>query len=118
MDRAKMVSIKNAEHYTWGQLNSGWHLLKNNELSVIEESMEPGTSEQLHFHRKAQQLFYILSGKAGLEINQQLIQLNPGESIHIPPGIPHMIYNNGDIVLRFIVISAPKSQGDRVNVDG
>jgi mannose-6-phosphate isomerase-like protein (cupin superfamily) len=118
MPVTKIVSINNGEHYNWGQNNDGWHLLKNDALSVIEESMLPGTSEQLHFHQKAQQLFYILSGKAGFKIDQQLLYLVSGESVHIPPEIPHLIFNNGDAVLRFIVVSSPKSHGDREEVAG
>ena len=111
-----IVSIKNAEHYIWGQNSNGWHLLKNDYLSVIEERMEPATSEHRHFHKKAQQLFYILSGEAGFEIGQKIIHLSTGETVHVPPGIAHRIFNKGDADLRFIVISSPKSHGDRVDM--
>ncbi|MEP7144142.1 MAG: cupin domain-containing protein [Ferruginibacter sp.] len=113
MDKDRIISVKNAEHYVWGNGSDGWHLLKNEDLSVIEERMEPGTSEVLHFHKKAQQLFYILSGEAGFESGQTLIHLGAGETVHVPPGIPHRIFNNCDEDLRFIVISSPESHGDR-----
>ncbi|MEP7107233.1 MAG: cupin domain-containing protein [Ferruginibacter sp.] len=116
METGMIVSVKNAEHYLWGQNNDGWHLLKNDDLSVIGERMGPGTSEYLHFHKKAQQLFYILSGEAGFEVNHKLIHLCTGETVHVPPGIPHKIFNNGNADLHFIVISAPQSHGDRVDV--
>lgn len=112
----KIVSVNNAEHYTWGQNSDGWHLLKNEALSVIEEQMAPGAGEQLHFHYKAQQLFYILSGEAGFEINQEHYHLHAGETLHIPPGTPHRILNNGGANLRFIVISSPPSHADRKNL--
>jgi oxalate decarboxylase/phosphoglucose isomerase-like protein (cupin superfamily) len=36
-------------------------------LSVIEEQMPSGASEVRHYHRNAQQFFFILSGQATLE---------------------------------------------------
>lgn len=110
------ISINNAEHYTWGENCDGWHLLKNDDLSVIEEKMPPGSFEQLHFHTEAQQVFYILSGEALFQINQNETRLARGETIHVPAGIPHKISNTADTDLRFIVISSPKAHGNRVNL--
>ena len=111
-----IISTDNAEHYTWGSQCDGWHLLKSDSLSVIQERMPPGTSEQLHYHEHAQQLFYILSGIATFEINGELKTVNGGQSIHIRNKIKHRILNNGDADLHFLVVSEPKSHGDRVNV--
>lgn len=111
-----MKSIKNAEHYTWGDNCDGWHLLKTEELSVIQEKMSSGTAEQLHIHAHSQQLFYILSGVATFEINGQIIVIDAHESIHIPKATRHFIANRSDNVLEFIVISMPKSHGDRQNL--
>ena len=110
------ISVHNAAHYTWGQNCDGWHLLKNDDLSVIEEKMPPGSFEQLHLHAKAQQVFYILSGEALFQIKEKEIRLTTGESIHVPPGIPHKISNAADGELRFLVISSPKAHGDRINL--
>jgi len=79
-----MKSIKNAESYTWGDGCVGWHLLKTDSLSIIQEKMPPGSSEQLHFHKHSQQVFYILSGVATFEIDGQVVVINAKESIHIP----------------------------------
>jgi len=39
------VSKKNAEHYTWGQQCDGWYLVKDDQMTIIEERMPPGTAE-------------------------------------------------------------------------
>lgn len=109
-------SINNGEHYKWGDQCDGWHLLNTNSLSVIQEKMPVGTFEQLHLHTYAQQLFYILSGVATFEIEGQIYVVNANESIHIPNGTKHCISNKGEEVLEFIVISEPKSHGDRQNL--
>jgi mannose-6-phosphate isomerase-like protein (cupin superfamily) len=111
-----MKSIKNAEHYTWGDNCDGWHLLKTADLSVIQEKMPPGTSKQLHFHEHAQQFFYILSGVATFNIDGREIVVNAGESIHISKTIKHCIANRSDEDIKFLVISEPKAHGDRTNL--
>jgi mannose-6-phosphate isomerase-like protein (cupin superfamily) len=62
------VSRATAERYGWGNNCDGWHLLKDADLSVIEEQMPPGTSEVMHCHHQAQQFFYVLSGRCVMEI--------------------------------------------------
>jgi mannose-6-phosphate isomerase-like protein (cupin superfamily) len=61
---ASPVSISNAEHYVWGQVCDGWHLLKSDGLSVICERVPPGAGEIAHYHERAHQFFYVLSGRA------------------------------------------------------
>lgn len=106
-------STKNAEHYKWGHNCDGWYLLKTDTLSVIQERIPVGGSEILHFHYFSQQLFYVLSGVATFEIEGKTYIVNANESIHIPKMTKHRISNKGDEVLTFIVISEPKSHGDR-----
>ncbi len=64
-----ITSTDNAEHYTWGDQCDGWPLLRTDSLSVIQERMPPGTGEQFHYHERAQQLFYILSGTGTFEVD-------------------------------------------------
>ena len=117
MKAVEKLSTKNTESYKWGNNCTGWHLLNTDTLSAIEETMPPGTSEQAHFHRMAQQLFYILSGVATFETADNTIQVSANESFHVPPNTVHKISNGGVEPLRFIVISEPQSHGDRFNTD-
>jgi len=110
-------SITNAEHYTWGDNCDGWHLLKSDTLSVIQERMPPRTMEKRHFHKVAQQVFYILEGTASFEIEGEVYSLEAHQSIHVPAGKAHCISNQTTTDLCFIVISEPKSQGDRNEIE-
>jgi mannose-6-phosphate isomerase-like protein (cupin superfamily) len=107
------TSKATAEHYTWGSRCDGWHLLKNSELSVIQECMPPGTAEVRHFHHRAQQFFYILAGAAVMEVEGRSIKLTAGEGIWIPVGLAHQIKNDSGGEVHFLVISQPPSHGDR-----
>ncbi|WP_210518952.1 cupin domain-containing protein [Hymenobacter terricola] len=112
------TSTQTAEHYTWGEHCDGWHLLKSDSLSVIQERMPPGTAEQRHVHGRAQQVFFILAGEATFEVAAETVRVAAQESLHIRPGIPHRISNHGPADLHFLVISEPKAHGDRVNLPG
>jgi mannose-6-phosphate isomerase-like protein (cupin superfamily) len=111
------VGIENAEHYVWGAACDGWHLLKNPELSVIRESVPPGAGEMKHFHSRARQFFYVLSGTATLELTDRTLSFGAGQGVHIPPGVAHRFVNRTDEAVLFLVISSPSTAGDRSNSD-
>ena len=117
VNKTSPVSIRNSERYFWGNNCEGWHLVKTNELSVIQERMPIGTSEVKHYHSIARQFFYVLSGTAVFEIESSRLTVNQNEGIEIPPQVPHKIINESESELIFLVVSQPKSHGDRTTVE-
>jgi mannose-6-phosphate isomerase-like protein (cupin superfamily) len=111
------VSSASAERYRWGANCDGWRLVKGANLSVIEEQMPPGASEVMHYHRRAQQFFYVLAGTCVMETGQTSVHLSTGEGLHIPLEVRHRIRNESTAPVRFLVISQPESHGDRVTVE-
>ena len=112
----KIKNTGNSEHYIWGENCDGWHLLKSDSLSIIQEKMPPDTEESLHFHTKAQQFFYILKGTATFEVDNEIYSVEEGSGFHIQANEIHRIFNRTTEDLEFIVISEPKSHGDRTNL--
>ncbi len=113
----KIIDIKSGEHYLWGDGCDGWHFVKSDNLSVIKETMPALTKEKLHYHEKAQQFFYILEGEATFDIDGKTYIVEKDKGIFIKPGEKHRIANNKESNLTFLVVSQPKSHGDRINVD-
>jgi mannose-6-phosphate isomerase-like protein (cupin superfamily) len=111
----RAVNSENAEHYPWGDACDGWHLVKDEKLSVIEELMPPGTAESRHHHERAQQFFYILSGELLIQIEEETTLVHAGSGIRILPGVRHQVRNPASMPTRFLVISQPPSHGDRVD---
>lgn len=103
-----------AEHYVWGGVNDGWHLVKRDDLSVIHERIQPGASEVRHYHERARQFFYVLSGELTMELGGETHRLGAGQGIEIPPGTPHQAQNRSAAPVEILVTSTPKSHGDRV----
>jgi mannose-6-phosphate isomerase-like protein (cupin superfamily) len=109
------ISRANAEHYRWGNDCDGWHLVKDENLSVIEEFIPSGASETRHYHGKAQQFFYILSGEVLMEVEGKTTLVRAGSGIRVLPGTRHQISNPSSGPVRFLVISQPPSHGDRIS---
>ncbi|WP_299831552.1 cupin domain-containing protein [uncultured Roseobacter sp.] len=109
----KVTNRTRAPYYPWGAGCDGWRLLDKAELSVIEERMPPGTSEERHFHRHALQLFYVLTGQLTIEVKEDVHVLGPGDALPVLPPSPHQVRNEGAAEVRFLVISAPPTTNDR-----
>ncbi|HEU6451853.1 MAG TPA: cupin domain-containing protein [Gemmatimonadaceae bacterium] len=107
------ISRSSAEHYTWGAQCDGWHLVRAEGLSVIEERMPPGSAEARHRHVRARQFFYVLAGRLDLEVEGTVHSLDAGVGLEVAPGVAHQALNRGGADVEFLVISQPPSHGDR-----
>jgi mannose-6-phosphate isomerase-like protein (cupin superfamily) len=109
------VSQENAEHYRWGDDCDAWWLVKDPQLSVIEELMPPGAAEIRHYHEKAQQFFFIIQGEVLMEVEGETVLVPAGSGIRILPGTRHQVRNPSSTPVKFLVISQPPSRGDRID---
>ena len=102
------------KHYIWGDGCDGWNLVDRPELSVKQERMPPHTAETEHYHQKARQFFYILTGKAVFETAEGRIEVGAGQGLEIGPGLKHRIKNESETELIFILCSQPSTANDRI----
>lgn len=104
----------NAPHYLWGEDCDGWRLLDAHDLSVIEERMPPNTTEAMHVHDRANQIFFVLEGTLTIEVDSEIEQLGASDALNVKPGQIHQARNENLVDdVRFLVISAPSTKGDR-----
>jgi mannose-6-phosphate isomerase-like protein (cupin superfamily) len=101
----------------WGNHADGWHLLKRDDISVIQERVPAGKAETMHYNKISRQFFYILEGEGQMRLENDLLSLQKGEGLEISPLIKHRFENNSNSEVVFLVISIPKSHGDRINVE-
>jgi len=114
----KVVSkYQSLKHYQWANVCDSWNLVDNVGLSVKQEVMPTGTSEQLHYHEKTQQFFFILAGTATFEIEGNQIEVSRHEGLQVLAGEKHRIINNGKTNLEFILCSQPSISNDRINIE-
>ena len=112
----RAVDTTSAPHYSWGAASDGWRLLDGADMSVIQERVPPGDQERRHRHARARQFFYILSGDATLEIDGREIAVAAGQGVEVPPGTPHQFFNRSAADVTMLVISSPRSHGDRMDL--
>jgi mannose-6-phosphate isomerase-like protein (cupin superfamily) len=103
-------------HYTWGDDCHGWTFVDTEALSVKQELMPPDTSEKLHYHERATQLFFILKGRATFSIDGKTTELREQQGIQIDPEQQHFIANNNRTDLEFILYSYPSTKNDRIEI--
>ena len=109
------TDIGSAPHYVWGDGCDGWRLMDTPGLSVIEERMPPATSEVRHRHGSSEQCFYVLSGTLTLEVEGAVHRIGRRQAITVTPPASHQARNEGTEDVRFLVVSAPSTRGDRKN---
>ena len=68
-----MISPANAEHYTC----DGWYLVKNDQLTIIDERMPVGTGETRHGRARSHQVFYVFAGERTMEHDDHVTVLKP-----------------------------------------
>ena len=110
-----VVSMENAEHFIWGDACDGWHLLKRDDMSVIQERVPAGGAEVMHLHTKARQFFYVLEGEGTMLFENEVVVLKKGQGMEIAPQVNHQFKNQSRTDVHFLVISVPPTRGDRVN---
>ena len=101
---------------SWGERCSAFRLLAGTDLAVAEEVMPAGTSERRHVHAKARQFFYVLAGRLTMAGPAGEATLGPGDGLEIAPGVAHRAHNPFAEAARFLVISAPTTEGDRTDL--
>jgi quercetin dioxygenase-like cupin family protein len=70
---------------------------------------KPGIDTKQKIHLEAEELVYVVVGSGKLTVGQELVPFKQGDSIFIPPGVPHGVRNDGteDIEMVFF-FSAPE----------
>ncbi len=66
----------------------------------------PGESATRH-RLKSSEVYYILTGQGELDIGQDTIEVQPGQTIYVPPRAEQRIRNTGRDELSFICIVDP-----------
>ena len=60
----------------------------NEDLMAVEVAFETGSVGSVHTHPHTQ-CSYVLSGKFSYSVEGEAVELNPGDSITVPSGLPH-----------------------------
>jgi mannose-6-phosphate isomerase-like protein (cupin superfamily) len=87
----------------WKQLINGMHL--NGPWNCVEYVViPPGASCGLHTHHATEEIYYILSGAAEMDMNGEPVALTAGDLVTAPIGTSHGTVNDGLVDMEFLVV--------------
>ena len=80
--------------------------------SLAEATVEPGMRTALHRHGSTEELYHITHGRGRMTLGIETFDVHPGDTICIPPGMPHCIENIGGAALRILCVCTPAYSHD------
>ena len=80
--------------------------------SLAEATLEVEQATERHYHRVAEEIYFVLKGQGKMEVDGETTYMRPGDAVLIPPGAWHTLENNGTSELRFLCICAPPYSHD------
>jgi mannose-6-phosphate isomerase-like protein (cupin superfamily) len=73
--------------------------------SLAEATLAAGSATDRHYHRHSEEFYYLLEGRAVMELDGEQREVGPGDAILIPAGAWHQI--RALEALRFLCCCAP-----------
>jgi mannose-6-phosphate isomerase-like protein (cupin superfamily) len=75
--------------------------------SLAEATLAPGQATERHYHRQAEEIYFLLEGSGTMEVDGEESRVGPGDAVLIPPHSWHRIRADGGASLRFLCCCAP-----------
>jgi mannose-6-phosphate isomerase-like protein (cupin superfamily) len=77
-------------------------------VSLVEHPMSPrALAAPLHRHTREDEYSYVLEGRMGALLSDEVLDAGPGDLVHKPRGEWHTFWNAGDEPCRILEIIAP-----------
>ena len=84
------------------------YLVEGEGFSLVEHTLPPrALGSPLHRHAREDEFSYVLEGRLGAQLGDDLVEAGPGELVRKPRGQEHAFWNAGDEPLRFLEIISP-----------
>ena len=75
---------------------------------IFEYALRPGGSVPFaHVHPRQEERFKIVSGRARIRVGKRLVRVRAGETVVVPAGAAHRLWNDSEEELRAIVEFRP-----------
>ena len=77
-------------------------------FSLVEHTLPPrGLGAPLHRHTNEDEYSYVIEGRLGAQLGDEILVAGPGETVRKPRGQEHTFWNAGDEPLRFVELISP-----------
>lgn len=77
-------------------------------FSLVEHPLPPrALGAPLHTHRNEDEYSYVLEGRIGVQLGDEVLEAGPGELVFKPRDVPHAFWNAGDEPARLLELISP-----------
>jgi mannose-6-phosphate isomerase-like protein (cupin superfamily) len=84
------------------------YLVEGEGFALVEHTLPPrALGSPLHRHTSEDEYSYVLEGRLGAQLGDDVVEAGPGELVRKPRGQEHAFWNAGDEPLRFLEIISP-----------
>lgn len=77
-------------------------------FSLVEHPLPPrALGAPLHTHRNEDEYSYVLEGRIGIQLGDEVVEAGPGDLVFKPRGVAHAFWNAGDEPARLLEMISP-----------
>ena len=78
------------------------------QFALIEHTIPPRTlAAPTHVHEREDEFSYVLAGRVGVQVGDEVAEAGPGELVVKPRGVPHAFWNACDEEARLLELISP-----------
>lgn len=84
------------------------YLVERDGFALVEHTLPPrALGSPLHSHANEDEYSFVLEGRLGAQLGDEVVEAGPGELVRKPRGQEHAFWNASDEPLRFLEIISP-----------
>jgi mannose-6-phosphate isomerase-like protein (cupin superfamily) len=77
-------------------------------FALLEHTIAPHTlAAPVHTHTHEDEYSFVVSGRMGAMVGDEVVEAGPGELVRKPRGVPHAFWNAGDEECRLLELVSP-----------
>jgi mannose-6-phosphate isomerase-like protein (cupin superfamily) len=80
-------------------------------------AVDPGFTSNAHAHEDQEEVFYCISGKGRIRVDDEEVILEPGVAVYVPPKGVHQLINDGDEILKVVSAVSPPFIPEKFKAD-
>lgn len=75
--------------------------------TVLEFITAPGFDTGEHVHSRIEEVFYVVEGEFQIRAGDRMLHAGPGDSVLVPPGVPHSFGNQSGKPAKLLLLISP-----------
>jgi mannose-6-phosphate isomerase-like protein (cupin superfamily) len=75
--------------------------------SLAEATVPPGGATEEHYHRVMEEIYFFTGGSGRMRLGDEESDVAAGDTVVIPPGTRHKLWNTGDEPLKLLCCCSP-----------